>query len=612
MKSRRVMSSETVDFRGLFETLADPIAVCDEDGNVLAMNRQARSYLAVEGDTPLKIDLRARETVRQIRLTNVATAEFFLADVAIDGAGRGRVSASFHPLGAGGGYRVLFAVGPDGRPVSVNIRMLESLVNVGQHLELFKSPDKMTALFAASFADIFPAYSFRIELGPAGIVHEQQGWDTARDTDATMDGLVFAGARRSWTGRIGEVGELVVERREESKFGVSERQAFETFAQQLGLAMSRVLGDPGSSDAVGVGSIIDHLDAIVVVCDARRCVLVSNNTFESIIGSRNLVGHDVLEFFEAADQAGLRTAAATVMATGEVQSLHVHLRSAAEGGVPLKVQVAPARGRDGGENAAGFVVTGQHGELSLVELDERMTRAAQLMNLGELATGVAHELKNPLTSILNYAEYLLAKYQPESAQGQTAGVFDERDAQRLQRIISGVVQIDEFVQDLVTLARPGAGQMAPVNLHSVIHESVMMCEVALAQAQTRVELDLDTTHLPTVVGSRNQLKQVFVNLIANAGKSMTGAGGTIVLRTRVTSMDVTCYVADDGEGMSETTLERIFEPFFTTRRTRGGSGLGLALVRSIIERHKGTVAVESAPGKGTTFAVTLPTVSDQP
>jgi signal transduction histidine kinase len=610
MKSRKAIPN-TVDFRGLFDTLADPIAVCDEEGNVLAANRQARAYLVVEEGTPLKIDLRARETVRQIRLTNVATAEFFLADVAVDGAGRKRVSASFHPLGDGGGYRVLFAVGPDGRPVSVNIRMLESLINVGRHLDLFKSPDKMTALFAASFVDIFPVYSFRIDLSAAALVHDQQGWEDAHYA-GEAESSVFVGTKRSWNGRIGELGELIVERREEAKFAVSERQAFETFAQQLGLALSRVLIDPQNSDAVGVGSIIDHLDAIVVVCDARRCVLVSNNTFESIVGSRDLSGRDVLEFFEDADQAALRLAAATVMATGEVQTLESRLRSTTEAGVHLKVQVAPARGRDA-ENTAGFVITGQHGELSLVELDERMTRAAQLMNLGELATGVAHELKNPLTSILNYAEYLLAKYQPDApVETEAPGVFDERDAQRLQRIIAGVAQIDEFVQDLVTLARPGAAQLAPVNVHSTIHESVMMCEVALAQAQTRVELDLDLAHVPNVMGVRNQLKQVFVNLIANAGKSMPSTGGTIVLRTRVEGTNVVCQITDDGEGMSETTQERIFEPFFTTRRTRGGSGLGLALVRTIVERHSGTVAVESTPGKGTTFAVTLPIAHEVP
>ncbi len=607
--------TDAVDFKGLFETLPDAIAVCDDDGNVVAINRQARAYLAVDGTEALRIELHSRETVRQIRLTNVSAAEFFLADVGVHGAPRSRVSASFHPLGPGAGYRVVFAAGPDGRPVSVNIRMLEALVNVGRHLDLFKTADKTLALFAASFVEVFPTYSFRVEVAH-GFVHEHPGWADAQCKPngavdwghVRTDALSFRGAVRGWRVAIADIGSLLVERADDTKFGVSERQAFETFTQQLGLALSRIVGDT-SSDAMLVGPIIDQLDAIVIVCDARRRVLVSNRTFESIVGSTTVVGHDLLEYFDEREQPRLRMAAASVMASGEPELFEAHLRTT-NGRVALRMQLAPARGRDGAEGTTGFVVTGQQGELSLVELEERMTRAEQLMNLGELATGVAHELKNPLTSILNYAEYLLAKYQPgtEVVANARAG-FDERDAQRLERIIAGVAQIDDFVKDLVTLARPNEGQVAPVNVHSVIHESVMMCEVALAQARTTVKLELADTP-PIVPGFRNQLKQVFVNLVANAGKSMPAAGGTIVLRTELVRGRVLTHIVDDGAGMSPETLARIFEPFFTTRQTRGGSGLGLALVRTIVERHGGEVTVESVLGAGTTFTVALPTVDE--
>lgn len=604
---------DAVDYEGIFETLPEPIAVCDEDGQVIALNRQGRAYLAVEGAEGLRIDLHARETVRQIRMTNSASPEFFLADVAVRGSRRSRVSASFHPLGPGQGYRVVFSAGADGRSVSPNIRMLESLVNVGRHLELFKSAEKTVALFAASFVEIFPAYSFRIELSRGLGTHDHRGWEGAEPI-AAGEGVVaggeravFSGARRGWRAPIGDVGTLTVERAEETKFGVGERQAFETFAQQLGLALARVIsGEPTSSDSLQVGPIIDQLDAIVVVCDARRRVLVSNRTFETMVGTAEVVGRDLLEFFDEPEQARLRMSAASVMAGGEPETFDAHLRTTAHGRVALRVQLAPARSRDGADGASGFVVTGQQSELSLMELEERMTRAEQLMNLGELATGVAHELKNPLTSIMNYAEYLLAKYQPNQ---DVPSAFDERDAERLQRIIAGVAQIDEFVQDLVTLARPNEGQLAPVNLHSVIHESVMMCEVALAQAHTSVRLEL-ADEQPVVPGFRNQLKQVFVNLVANAGKSMPPEGGYVVVRTEVRGTEVVCEIADNGVGMSDDTLRRIFEPFFTTRKSRGGSGLGLTLVQTIVQRHGGRIEVESAVGVGTTFTVILPRVVD--
>lgn len=603
-----IAMTDSVDFQGLFETLPDAIAVCDEDGNVIAINRAARQYLAVDDVSGVRIELQTRETVRQIRLTNVSSAEFFLADVGVHGAGRSRASASFHPLGSGS-YRVVFAAGPDGRPVSPNIRMLESLVNVGRHLELFKTPDKTLALFAASFVDLFPIYSFRIDLGGGRAVHEHRGWDGAVAGAPGAAEFVFSGAARSWDAPVGDIGRLVVERQDESKFSVSDRQAFETFAQQLGLALARVYTPEGSSDSMLVGPIIDQLDAIVIVCDARRRILVANRTFEAIVGTSEIAARDLLDYFHEPERPALRMAAAGVMASGEPCVVDVHLRTAANGRVALRVQLAPAGARDGGDGAGGFVVTGQQGELSLVELEERMNRAEQLMNLGELATGVAHELKNPLTSILNYAEYLRAKYTSADPAAVARAGFDERDAERLERIIAGVGQIDEFVKDLVTLARPNDGQVAQVNLHSVVHESVMMCEVALAQANTTVRLEL-TGVAPIVPGFRNQLKQVFVNLVTNAGKSMSEEGGTIVLGTEVVADTVVCRVVDDGAGMSEETLKRIFEPFFTTRQTRGGSGLGLALVRTIVQRHGGDVAVESRLGHGTTFKITLPTVAE--
>lgn len=607
--------TDSVDFQGVFENLPDPIAVCDEHGAVLAVNKAARQYLVVDDAAGLRIDLHNRETVRQIRMTNVSAAEFFLADIGVEGAGRHRASASFHPLGSGGGYRVVFAAGPDGRPVSPNIRMLEQLVNVGRHLELFKSADKTLALFAASFVEVFPAYSFHISLDDHRAQHVHRGWEGATPTELVPGSgaghlpateLMFAGASRGWRAPIGDIGQLVVERADDVKFGVSERQAFETFSQQLSLALSRVYAPESSgasSDQMLVGPIIDQLDAIVVVCDPRRRVLVSNRTFEALIGSVDIAGRDLLEFFDEPERAQLRMAAAGVMASSEGQMVEAHLCTA-EGKVALRVHFAPAGTSDG---EGGFVVTGQQGEMSLMELEERMTRAEQLMNLGELATGVAHELKNPLTSILNYAEYLLAKYQPQETQARAG--FDERDAERLKRIIAGVGQIDEFVKDLVTLARPNEGQVAPVSLHSVLHESVMMCEVALAQASTSVRLELGEEP-PTVPGFRNQLKQVFVNLIANAGKSMPEGGGTIVLRTAIEGDFVVCRIIDDGAGMSPATLQRIFEPFFTTRENRGGSGLGLALVQTIVQRHGGTIAVESELGVGTSFVITLPTVPE--
>ena len=280
----------------------------------------------------------------------------------------------------------------------------------------------------------------------------------------------------------------------------------------------------------------------------------------------------------------------------EAKAFEAHLANERHGSVRLRVRVATMRTRDG-RTAPGFVVTGQQNELSLLELEDRLTRAEQLLNVGELATGVAHELKNPLTSILNYADYLLRKYQ--------GSFFEDRDSERLRRIIEGVERIDNFVRDLVVLARPVETDMQRIELHAVIRESGLMCDVALRQSAATLHVDLDPRP-PAVIGSPHQLKQVFVNLLVNAAKAMPQGGGTITVATRIHAGAVSCHVTDDAEGMSDETLARIFEPFFTTREGRDGSGLGLALVRTIVRRHGGEVTVDSELGRGTTFTIRLP------
>ena len=247
----------------------------------------------------------------------------------------------------------------------------------------------------------------------------------------------------------------------------------------------------------------------------------------------------------------------------------------------------------------GFWVIAQPSAASLRALEEEFMRAEQLMQLGQLASGVAHELKNPLTSILNYADYLLQKYRDQ--------FFEKRDSERLMRIIEGVERMDHFIRDLVTLAKPHNQDMPPerVDIHTVMRRAIMLCEVIVEQHGVRITESFAATR-SDVLAVDGQLVQVFVNLITNAASAMPEEGGSIELMTSVSGESIVCAVIDDGAGMDKSTAERIFEPFFTTRKSTGGSGLGLPLVRALVERHGGTVELQSALGQGTTFRIILP------
>ncbi len=607
------MNSLPIDFAAILDAQSDPIGVCDESGRIMWLNHAARGLLGAQANG-LRLNLTDRETMRQMRITGDPEAqEFFLADVLVEG-GRGRpVSVSLREVSRNL-YRVAFT--PAGRSGgSVHVQILESVVNLSRHLELFDSVDKVIALFGASFGEVFPDYSFAIqfpEWGGGRAFHqcvysdnsEREAWsdDALEATPQKLkdDQLRWRLSTAGWsTGvQVGHhldapVGWIRVERADAERFGVEEREAFQTFAQQMGFALSR-WAEPARIDAVG--PIIDQLDAGIVVCDSRRTITLSNATFARLSRTEDPTGEDVIAFFDADTAGRLRTAAASVMAGGEGETFDGVLSPAEGGRVPLMLQVSALRSTADSGGQPGFVVTCESGEVTLHELEERLNRAEHLMNIGQLATGVAHELKNPLTSILNYADYLLHKYQD--------AFFDDRDAERLRRIIEGVEHIDAFVGDLMTLARPGEATIVDVSVHGAIRDASRMCALPVEQAGAELLMDLQA-EFDVITGSRTQLQQVVANLVTNAVAAMS-TPGTVTVSTNTDAEWIVVRVSDTAGGIEPEVLARIFEPFFTTRSTDGGNGLGLAIVRSIVERHRGEIDVDSTLGEGTTFILRFP------
>jgi PAS domain S-box-containing protein len=221
-----------------------------------------------------------------------------------------------------------------------------------------------------------------------------------------------------------------------------------------------------------------------------------------------------------------------------------------------------------------------------------------LHRLGQLALGLAHELKNPLTSIMNYADYLLQKYR-----GQ---LFEKRDGERLQRIVEGVERIDAFIRELLKAAGPEDTTMEEFCLHRAINEALCLCEAVLTEHEVTVVQRLDAQRT-VMLGSGHGMMQVFANLITNAARAMPeGRPGNIEITTDDDDDCIVARVVDDACGMTAETLSQIFEPFFTTRRHQEGSGLGLPLVRRLVVRHRGSISVTSTPGKGSIFTVRLP------
>lgn len=227
-------------------------------------------------------------------------------------------------------------------------------------------------------------------------------------------------------------------------------------------------------------------------------------------------------------------------------------------------------------------------------LQEAVLQSEKLAAVGKLAASVAHELNNPLTGILTFAEELLEEAEPGDRFREDCGVI-VREAMRCRRIVA----------DLLDYARIKTPQHQETEVNQVVERALAMVVKQAAFHDVEFKLDL-TEGLPLVRLDPAQMQQVFLNLIINAAEAMDGAGYlTIASRQDKKNGPVKVTVEDTGRGVPPDKHQAIFEPFYSTKGQQG-NGLGLSVVRTIIEQHGGGIELESEPGRGSRFTVSLP------
>ncbi len=225
-------------------------------------------------------------------------------------------------------------------------------------------------------------------------------------------------------------------------------------------------------------------------------------------------------------------------------------------------------------------------------LAQGLGQSEKLMNLGQLAAGIAHEINNPLTAVSSYAQLLALR------------LTDPKGAESARRIQQGVERIHRLVQNLVSFAHPSDDSLGPVDLNEVVAAALTFVRYEVTRGNTRLEERLQVP-LPRVLGAPDQLEQLVVSLLTNARDAVAGRG-SVRLVTRSEGGQVFLEVIDDGLGILPQDLARIFEPFFTTKPVGKGTGLGLFVAAGIARKHGGELAVESAPGRGTRATLRLP------
>lgn len=238
-------------------------------------------------------------------------------------------------------------------------------------------------------------------------------------------------------------------------------------------------------------------------------------------------------------------------------------------------------------------------EGKLRDKQRQLVQAAKLASIGELATGVAHELNNPLNNI----GLVVGNELDRIRLGLTDTVRIEQELYFIQEQVKRAASI---VNQLRTFGRSARNERGPLALKEVLTSSLDLVGRQLALQNISIVMNLGEGN-PYVEGDRLQLQQVFLNLITNARDALaTARQKEIVLSTRVTPPFVMITVRDSGTGMTPDVQERVFDPFFTTKGVGEGTGLGLSIAHGIIQSHGGTITVESLLGTGTVFTVTLP------
>jgi PAS domain S-box-containing protein len=243
-----------------------------------------------------------------------------------------------------------------------------------------------------------------------------------------------------------------------------------------------------------------------------------------------------------------------------------------------------------------------------LEQDAKLTQASKMATLGEMATGIAHEINQPLNAIQVGTDFL-AKMIKKGRE-----IPPEQLLKVSRNISDQVARCSNIINHLREFGRKSDFHVYPVDLNEPIRDVFTMLGQQLNLRNIDVKLDLAET-LPPIQGDKNRLEQIFLNLVTNARDAMetlpTEKPRRLTISTRQEDNTVEAVVADTGEGISEQTQKKIFEPFFTTKQVGRGTGLGLSISYSLVKDFKGDIEVESTLGEGTTFTLTFPIAPKQ-
>jgi PAS domain S-box-containing protein len=345
-------------------------------------------------------------------------------------------------------------------------------------------------------------------------------------------------------------------------------------------------------------SIVESINVGLLAVDLHGRITHCNSSLEEMLGvyRDEAIGKHVEDLF-AEDfaetlQQVLGTARWHLTELRHIYKLHTAARTGRS--LVVNIALAPLANSEGRTGA--LVVL--EDVTSRMHLEEQLQQREKLSSIGLLAAGVAHEVNTPLTGVSSYTQMLLSML-PET---------DPKHA-LLQKVRRQAERASDIVNNLLNFSRTGgATEFTELSINRILDDTLQLLEPQLRRNQIEIVRNYDA-NISGAYGNAVKLQQIFTNLILNARDAIP-EGGRITLSTSSTDDEtLVVEVADTGIGIAPENVAKIYDPFYTTKGVGRGTGLGLAVSYGIVQEHSGHISVESTPGKGTTFRITLPTVN---
>ena len=335
-------------------------------------------------------------------------------------------------------------------------------------------------------------------------------------------------------------------------------------------------------------NLVENMPIGLVAINDREEIISFNQTAESILGYayRDVIGKKADEVMPPTFMALLQGLKA------EKKVVEKEIDCPLKDGRTIALEVIATALEEDNGNSLGYVILFRD-ITELQHLKKEMERSQRLASVGSLAAGIAHEIRNPLSSIKGFATFFKERYRDNPEDQKTADIMVQ-EVERLNRVIG---QLLEF-------ARPMEMKRHWTSIQEIIKHTLKMIEGQAKAKEITVRTDLPL-HIGNIFVDSDKIKQVLLNLYLNAMEAMEEGGALTLAVLPHENHMVRIDVSDTGKGIEEKDLARIFDPYFTTRSS--GTGLGLAIVYKIVESHDGEIRVTSEPGKGTTVSIFLPT-----